>query len=103
MGVPTIYETHAPIEDDGIVGRILFSLLVRAPSFKYLVVITNALQRHFEEAWPALRGRVVVAPDGADALLNGVGPVIPPFITEAISRAHWAAIAIFCLGVRAPS
>jgi glycosyltransferase involved in cell wall biosynthesis len=74
LGVPTIYETHSPIEDDGVVGRILFSLLIRAPSFKYLVVITDALRCHFEETWPTLRGRVVVAPDGADALSNGVEP-----------------------------
>lgn len=75
LGVPTIYETHAPVEDDGLVGGILFSLLIRSPSFKYFVVITDALRHHFEESWPALRGRVVVAPDGADPLLNGVEPV----------------------------
>lgn len=75
LGVRTIYETHAPVENDGLVSRILFSLLIRSPSFKYLVVITNALRRHFEASWPALRGRVVVAPDGADPLLNAVEPV----------------------------
>ena len=75
LGVPTIYETHEPVEDDGLVSRILFGLLIRSPSFKYLVVITDALRRHFEEARPALRGRVVVAPDGADPLLKGVEPV----------------------------
>lgn len=75
LGVPTIYETHAPVEDDRLVGRFLFNLLIRSPSFKYLAVITNALRRHFEEVWPALTGRIVVAPDGADPLLSGVEPV----------------------------
>ena len=47
LGVPTIYETHTPVEDDGLVGCSLFSLLIRSPSFKYLVVITDALRQHF--------------------------------------------------------
>ena len=68
MGVPVIYEAHSPVEDDGRLARYLFGRLIRSPSFRHLVVITEALRRHFEQAWPALKGRVVVAPDGADPL-----------------------------------
>ena len=31
-------------------------------------MITEALRCYFEQAWPALNGRIVVAPDGVDPL-----------------------------------
>lgn len=68
FGVPVIYEAHSPVEDDGQLARYLFSLLIRSPSFRHLVVITEALRRHFEQAWPELKGRIMVAADGADPL-----------------------------------
>lgn len=75
LGVSTIYETHAPVEDDGVISRVLFAFLIRAPAFKCLVLITDALRRHFEQAWPTLKGRTVVAPDGADRLSDCVKPI----------------------------
>lgn len=75
LGVPVIYEAHSPVEDDGRLAKYLFGRLIRSPSFMHLVVITEALRRHFEHAWPNLKGRIVVAPDGADPIRGDVEPV----------------------------
>lgn len=75
MGMPVIYEAHSPVDDDGRLARYLFGRLICSPSFRHLVVITEALRYHFEQAWPELKGRIVVAPDGADPLEGDVQAV----------------------------
>ena len=75
MGMPVIYEAHSPVDDDGRLARYLFGRLICSSSFRHLVVITEALRRHFEQAWPALKGRILVAPDGADPLDGKVQPL----------------------------
>lgn len=75
LGVPIVYEAHRPVEDYGRLARHMFARLIRSPSFRHLVVITGALRRHFELAWPALKSRIVVAPDGADPLEGEVKAV----------------------------
>jgi glycosyltransferase involved in cell wall biosynthesis len=68
MNVPIVYELHAPIEECGVLARYIFGKLIRSPFFRNLVVISHSLRRHFEERWPILKNRIVVAPDGADQL-----------------------------------
>ena len=75
LGMPVIYEAHSPLEDDGRLARYVFSSMIHSTFFMHLVVITDALRRHFEQAWPELKGRIVVAPDGADPLEGEVLPV----------------------------
>ncbi|WP_051074949.1 glycosyltransferase family 4 protein [Thioalkalivibrio sp. ALJ16] len=75
LGLPVVYEAHSPVEDDGRLARYLFGCLVRSSSFRHMVVITDALRRHFEQVWPELKGRIVVAPDGADPLEDQIQPV----------------------------
>lgn len=75
MGMQVIYEAHTPVEYDGLLARCLFGRLIHAPTFKYLVVVTHALRRHIQRTWPELAERIVVAPDGADPLAEGIEPV----------------------------
>lgn len=75
LGVPVIYEAHSPVEQDGWIARRLFYRLIRSSSFRHMIVITQALRRHFERVWPELRGRIVVAADGADVLPTDVKAV----------------------------
>lgn len=74
-GMPVVFETHSPVEDDGPLAHFLFRRLLKARAFSHLVVITEALARHYAEKWPELRGRINVAPDGADPLPDTLQPV----------------------------
>lgn len=49
-------------------ARYLFGCLIRSPSFRHLVVNTEALRRHFEQAWSEFKDRIVVTPDGTSPL-----------------------------------
>lgn len=62
LGLPVIYEAHSPIRK----GETVFDKLLTSKSFKRLVVISAALQRIFEETYPQLTGKVLVAHDAAD-------------------------------------
>lgn len=66
MGIPTIFETHAPIGQSR--QTRYFRRLVNAPGFRHIVVITRALKAHYLAAHASELGDedVVVAPDGVD-------------------------------------
>lgn len=66
LGMPIVFESHSPIEGEIAVVRRIFARLMRFKKFKGLVVITEALKRHYEERWPVLRGRITVVADAAD-------------------------------------
>jgi glycosyltransferase involved in cell wall biosynthesis len=64
--IPVIYEAHCPIEEMGrTISPFLFKSLLSHSSFLHLVVISDALKNHFEDAYPSLNDRIVVAHDGA--------------------------------------
>ncbi len=65
-GVPVVYEAHTPVL--GRSGPVAFRALLRAPGFRRVVVISQALRRIFSEAWGKLlpASRLVVAHDGVD-------------------------------------
>ena len=67
MGIPTIFEAHAPIANIKPYTR-QFHKLLNAPGFRRLVVITSALKSHFMQCYPdhLHESCVVVAPDGVD-------------------------------------
>ena len=62
-GMPTCLEQHVPIsEANKPIARELF----RQPSFRGLIVVTNALLVFFREQYPDLAGKIHVVPDAAD-------------------------------------
>jgi glycosyltransferase involved in cell wall biosynthesis len=70
-GLPTVLELHVPISGaNAALARDLF----RLPSFCGLTVITHALHRQVTAAFPEVRDRTYVAPDGADPAPEIVAP-----------------------------
>lgn len=65
-GIPTVFETHAPIDQAGRLTGGLFQVLIRTSAFRGIVVITEALAARFRRDYPELTNRLIVAPDGAD-------------------------------------
>jgi glycosyltransferase involved in cell wall biosynthesis len=65
-GLPVKFESHAPVTDFDAVGAWMFRRLLRHPRFRGLVVISDALRRHYEAGYGAPGRAIVVAPDAAD-------------------------------------
>ncbi|MBD3896214.1 glycosyltransferase family 4 protein [Halomonas sp. ML-15] len=66
LGKQVVFETHMPIGERKLLGRIFFKRLLKSSRLKKVVVITHALKQRMEQDYPQIEGRVVVAPDGAD-------------------------------------
>lgn len=73
--VPVVFESHSPVAEKGAIANFLFRRMIKRRSFKRLIVITQALQDYYETQYPELKGKTIVAPDGADALAGDVVPV----------------------------
>lgn len=74
LGMATIFEAHGPIESFSRSSRLaLRAMFSRSRKFRHLVVINHALAEHYLEKFPALAGRIVIAPSGADAPLDHSG------------------------------
>ena len=73
LRVPLVFESHMPDREGGS-DRVL-ETIISSPMFWHLVVITDALGRHYSSRHPLLSGRIVVAPDGADPVPVTGGPV----------------------------
>ncbi|MFF7107636.1 glycosyltransferase family 4 protein [Pseudomonas sichuanensis] len=84
LGLPTIFESHAPIEDSGRVATFLFKRLIRNRKFQSLVVITHSLADYYLQRYPELAGKIQVAADGADPVGPDVRPAV--FNHEAAER-----------------
>lgn len=67
-GVPSMFESHAPVTEFDGLGIWMFKRLIRHPRFRGLVVISDALRRHYEVHYPELAGRITTAPDAADEI-----------------------------------
>jgi len=63
---PTIYEAHIPAWHKNDQQEALFLRLIRQPSFKRLVVISQALKKLYTQQYPEIIGKTTVAHDGAD-------------------------------------
>lgn len=74
LGLPTLFEIHAPIEESGRVATLLFKRLIRSRHFQKLVVITHSLGEHYLVHHPELAGKIHVAADGADAVAATTQP-----------------------------
>jgi glycosyltransferase involved in cell wall biosynthesis len=66
MGMPVVFESHAPADNRGVIPNWMFRRLISARTFQRLVVITHALKDYYLDRYPSLSGKVQVAPDGAD-------------------------------------
>ena len=67
LGQPVIYESHEPVAAAGGSVAWMFERVVRRPSFRRLVVISEALRKLYTESHGALLAdRIAVAHDAAD-------------------------------------
>lgn len=74
IGIPTLFEAHAPLAEDDWTGQRLFRRLIRCSQFRQLIVITQALHEHYVSRFPELDGRVAVLPDAASPVPVWVKP-----------------------------
>jgi glycosyltransferase involved in cell wall biosynthesis len=65
-GLPTVLELHSSIdmERPAVIRR--FRMLVKSKNLLSLVVVSEALRKHFESRWPELSGRILSTPLGGD-------------------------------------
>ena len=63
-GLPTVFESHAPVWE-GLVEGLCFKRLLQNQKFRRLVVISEALKQVYECRFPGIGKRCTVAPDGA--------------------------------------
>lgn len=71
LGRPVFFESHSPADNSSL-KRALINRIFKRKSLRKLVVITESLKNYYETRFPFLLGRIVVAPDGADPLPEGV-------------------------------
>lgn len=66
FGLPTVFEMHGPVGDEGSLDGRLLRRLIRSRRLLRIVVITHALKRHLQEQYGVPAARITVAPDAAD-------------------------------------
>jgi len=69
LGLPTIFESHAPAYYSGQVSAKFFGALTKLRHFRKLVVITHALKDYHEQHYANTKSKIQVAPDGADPVV----------------------------------
>jgi glycosyltransferase involved in cell wall biosynthesis len=75
-GVPMMVEQHHPLASGSLADRLFRRMLI-LPTFRKLIVITEALKNEFLRLYPELEGRILVAADGADPADRGALPLPP--------------------------
>ncbi|MCD6107573.1 MAG: glycosyltransferase family 4 protein [Caldisericaceae bacterium] len=78
FGLPVVFESHAPLADNGRISEWMFRRLITHTKFRKLVVITSALKEYFEIKYPQIGEKIQIAPDGADPVPESTKPVILP-------------------------
>jgi glycosyltransferase involved in cell wall biosynthesis len=66
LGLDVAWESHAPLPENHGVMRWMLERAARSRRFRGLIVVTRALQSYYEDNVPSMRGRIIVASDGAD-------------------------------------
>lgn len=71
-----VFESHVAVCElsFGRLADLVFRKLIKMPSFKKLIVITNALKNYYLENYPIVSENILVAPDGADPTPKNVIP-----------------------------
>lgn len=62
----TIFESHSPVWESGLMDKMSFNLMIKQKNFKALTVISNALKSMYIERNIIEPDRILVAHDGAD-------------------------------------
>jgi glycosyltransferase involved in cell wall biosynthesis len=75
MGLGTIFESHKPVKHADSYFDKLFRTKPWKSDIKKIVVITNALKHYYEEEYPEIGQKIIVAPDGADPFPDDITPV----------------------------
>ncbi|MDJ0704391.1 MAG: glycosyltransferase family 4 protein [Leptolyngbyaceae cyanobacterium MO_188.B28] len=70
VGLPVVFESHAPITNSGKIASWLFNELLKQKSFSYLVVITQSLRQWYLKNYNIPTDKILVAADGADLPKN---------------------------------
>lgn len=68
LGIDTIFDTHAPIWNDGRIASKLFRRLIRSKHLKHITTNSEALKDLYLKKFPELQGRIT-------ALQNGAKPI----------------------------
>ena len=66
FGFKTIFETHAPITENGIIEKLFFKFINKLNKLKKIVVITNSLKKYYLEKENINEKKILVSHDGAD-------------------------------------
>lgn len=75
LGIPTIFDSHAPIWQDGKISTLLFEQLIKSKHLKQITTNSIALKHLYLKRYPELAGKIT-------ALHNGAGaPVLKPLKT----------------------
>lgn len=78
LGLDVIFEAHTPMEEKKRIQKSLFHKTIRSPRLRKIVVITQALKKHFKEKYTLKKELLCVAPDGADPVSNQALPTMLP-------------------------
>ena len=70
LGYKTIYETHTPYEEGGLLGRYLLNRLMKSKNLIRIVVISDALRNMVKDQLGD--EKILVAHDAADLLANDI-------------------------------
>ncbi len=70
FGYQTIYESHIPVWQKGIRQEKIFSKMITRKSFKYLVVISQALKTVYVKKDVLSKERILIAPDAASEVAD---------------------------------
>lgn len=65
LGMPVVYEAHMPTQSRGTTTDRLFRILLRLPTLKGIVVISEALKDYFEDRYKLENKQILVLPDAA--------------------------------------
>ena len=75
-GIPTIWESHSPVDYMGFPYVYLFKRMVKRKSFVKLVVITSTLKQFYIDKYCISPDKIVVLPDCSDALdISKISPI----------------------------
>lgn len=78
MGMPFLFESHAPADNGGRILRGMFQRMIGAAGLRRFVVITHALKEYYLDRYPFLDGKIQVAPDAADPVPEHIEPAELP-------------------------
>lgn len=68
LGIPTYFESHAPMVYSGRLSDFLFKNMIKRKSFQKFIGITKSLEKEYLQNHQSLQNRILTLPDGADSI-----------------------------------